>query len=97
VQNRKTRVTASTILLNGTWDSELKPERDSNPKGFVVTNNWKDIILNPPVELVEQFVKDIKLIYNKDMVNFNVGSGKYLYFAEDGACYILKKMNEVQG
>jgi hypothetical protein len=93
VQNRKTHITARTVLLNGTWNAELKPKRRRNPKGFVITNRWQDIILDPPIELVEQFVQEAQLIYDKNEVDFNVESGKYLYFAEDGACYMLKKMN----
>ena len=54
---QKTHITASTVLLNGTWNAELKPNRRRNPKGFVITNRWQDIILDPPIELVEQFVR----------------------------------------
>ncbi len=32
-----------------------------------------------------------KLIYDKKNVNFNIKNGKYLFFAEDGTCYILEK------
>ncbi|MDQ0200097.1 hypothetical protein [Neobacillus ginsengisoli] len=91
IQNRKTRLTASTVLLNGKWIAEIKPERTCNPKGFVSTNSIQNIIFNPAIELVEQFVKVTKLIYDKNNVNFNVNQGEYLYFAEDGSCYILRK------
>jgi hypothetical protein len=91
IQNRKTKVTANTVLLNGTWTAELKPERKSEPKGFVITNKSQDIIFNPAGELVEQFIKVTKLIYDKDNVNFNIKYGEFLYFAEDGSCFILKK------
>lgn len=92
IQTRKTNTTASTVLLNGKWIAELKPERRSNPKGFVTTNRREDIIFNPAFELLEQFVKVAMLIYDKKSVNFNVKHGEYLYFAEDGTCYILKKV-----
>jgi len=91
IQNRKSKFIAGSLLLNGTWTAELKPERKCNPKGFVTTNMGQDIIINPAVELVEQFVKVTKLIYDKENVNFNIQFGEYLYFAEDGTCYILKK------
>lgn len=91
VQNRKSKFTASSLLLNGTWTAELKPKRKGNPKGFVTTKNSQDIIFNPSVELVGQFVKVAKLIYDKENVNFNIKFGEYLYFAEDGSCFILKK------
>jgi hypothetical protein len=94
VQSRKAKITASTVLLNGKWMAELKPERSCNPKGFVTTNMCEDIIFNPASELVEQFVKIAKLIYDKRNVDFNVKQGEYLFFAEDGTCYILTKRNE---
>jgi hypothetical protein len=92
IQNRKSRMTAKSILLNGEWKSELRPERKRNPKGFVITNEIQDVIINPGKELIEQFSKVTKLIYDKGGIDFNVRTGKYLFFAEDGACYILKKI-----
>jgi hypothetical protein len=94
IQNRKATITATTILLNGKWIAELKPERRSNPKGFVTTKRSQDIIYNPANQLLEQFVVVGELVYDKKNVNFNVKLGKYLYFAEDGTCYILEKVNE---
>ena len=91
IQNRKTHYTANTVLLNGKWLAELKPERKRNPKGFVTTDRREDIIFNPAFELLDQFEKVSILIYDKINVDFNVKHGEYLYFAEDGTCYILKK------
>jgi hypothetical protein len=91
VQNRKTYITAKTVLLNGKWDTELKPERKGNPKGFVITNNSEEIMINPSLELLGKFSKVTKLIYDKKHVYFNVSHGEFLYFAEDGTCYILKQ------
>ncbi|PLS09449.1 hypothetical protein [Neobacillus cucumis] len=91
IQNRKSKVNAGTLLLNASWKAELKPERKSNPKGFVTTNGDTGIIFNPDSQLVEQFIKVKKLIYDKNKVDFNVKQGECLYFAEDGTCYILKK------
>ncbi|MEO2077025.1 MAG: hypothetical protein ABGX20_16780 [Bacillus sp. (in: firmicutes)] len=91
VQNRKTRSTASSLLLDGHWKAELKPERISNPKGFVTTDNSQSIIFNPPPELLEQYATVDKLIYDKTNVDFNLAHGESLYFAEDGSCFILKK------
>lgn len=91
IQNRKTKTIATTVLLNGEWFAELKPERKCNPKGFVVTNQNQDIIINPNQEFIGQFQRIAKLIYDKEKVDFNILKGKYLYFAEDGTCYILKK------
>lgn len=90
VQNRKRSITATTMLLNGKWYVELKPERKSNPKGFVVTDNSEDIMINPPKQLIGNFDKIKKLLYDKENVCFNVQHGEYLYFADDGACYILQ-------
>ncbi|MDR6999906.1 hypothetical protein [Neobacillus niacini] len=97
IQNRKSRVTANTVLLIGAWTTELKPERKSNPKGFVTTQKSGEIIFNPANDLVEQFVKVTKLLYDKENVHFNIDQGEYLYFAEDGTCYVLRKRNEVGG
>jgi hypothetical protein len=93
VQNRKVNTTARTVLLNGKWTAELKPERRCNPKGFITTVSSEDIIFNPADELVEQFIKVKKLFYDKKNICFNVKDGEYLYFAEDGSCYMLKKTN----
>lgn len=91
IQNRKTKFTANSILLIGEWFAELKPERRCDPKGFVTTKKNQEIIYNPPHEYIENFVIVEKLIYDKKNVNFNIKHGKYLLFAEDGTCYILKK------
>ncbi|WP_134701182.1 hypothetical protein [Ammoniphilus sp. YIM 78166] len=90
VQSRKRSLTAHTILLNGKWYVELKPERKCNPKGFVATDRSEDILINPAVELIENFDILNKLVYDKENVFFNVYHGEYLYFADDGACYILQ-------
>lgn len=90
VRNRKRFITANTMLLHGKWYVELKPERKSNPKGFVVTDHSEDIIINPPEQLIKTFDKIKKLVYDKENVLFNVHNGEYLYFAEDGACYLLQ-------
>lgn len=90
VQNRKRSITASTMLLNGKWYVELKPERKYNPKGFVATDSSDDIIINPSEQFVKRFVKIKKLVYDKENVVFNVDHGEYLFFADDGACYILQ-------
>ncbi|MEH7298764.1 hypothetical protein [Neobacillus drentensis] len=94
IQNRKTKTIASSLLLDGHWKAELRPERMSNPKGFVTTNNSQAIIFNPSLELVEQYVTVDKLIYDKKNVDFNVDHGDSLYFAEDGSCFILKKIEK---
>ena len=83
--------TARSILLIDGWHTELKPVRKKNPKGFVVTNESKNIILNPEDDSLINYIKIAKLIYNKVDVCFNITEGKHLFFAEDGSCYILKK------
>ncbi|WP_462411730.1 hypothetical protein [Neobacillus sp. Marseille-QA0830] len=91
VQNRKKKTIAKSVLLNGTWTTELKPERRYNPRGFVISNRTQDIITNPPAELINQFTKVAKLIYDKKNINFNIQFGEYLYFDQDGTCYVLQK------
>ncbi|MEH7504452.1 hypothetical protein V7152_20965 [Neobacillus drentensis] len=94
VQTRKTKFTASSVLLDGSWGTELKPHRKYNPKGFVTTHGKQDILFNPAKEVVEKFEKGAKLIYDKKNVTFNVNQGESLLFAEDGTCYILKKLKD---
>ena len=92
IQTRKSKFNAGSVLLNASWSAELKPERKHDPKGFVTTQGDTGIICNPDNELVEQFIKVKKLIYDKKNVNFNVKQVTCLYFAEDGTCYILKRL-----
>jgi hypothetical protein len=92
IQTRKTKFTAISVLLDGSWGTELKPHRKYNPKGFVTATAKQDIIVNPPVEEVAKYEKMAKLIYDKKKVNFNVNEGESLFFAEDGTCYLLKKL-----
>jgi len=94
IQTRKSKVNVGSVLLDANWSAELKPERKHDPKGFVTTHGETGIIYNPDHGLVEQFIKVKKLIYDKKNVNFNVNQGECLYFAEDGTCYILKRMEE---
>jgi hypothetical protein len=94
IQNRKSKTTAQSILITGEWSAELKPERRCDPKGFVTSNKAQEIIFNPTNELLGNYVKVEKLFYNKKNVEFNIKKGKYLFFAEDGTCYILKRATE---
>lgn len=94
IQNRKSKITAQSILLIGEWFTELKPERRCEPKGFVSTKMSREIIYNPTDKYLENFKIVDKLIYDKKNVNFNIKNGKCLFFAEDGTCYILKKEKE---
>jgi len=94
IQNRKKKIIAKSILLNGNWTTEVKPNRRVDPKGFVITNDTHDIIIDPPIELLTQFKKATKLIYNKNTVEFNIKYGEFLWFEEDGSCYLLNKMDE---
>lgn len=94
IQNRKKKMTAATIFLNGSWSTELKPDRNCNPRGFVITNRSENIFINPSVVFLRQFVKVAKLIYDKRNIDFNVKQGKFLYFAEDGTCFLLKRIED---
>jgi hypothetical protein len=94
IQNRKSKITAQSILLIGEWFTELKPERRCEPKGFVSTKMSREIIYKPTDKYLEKFSIVDKLIYDKQNVNFNIKNGKCLFFAEDGTCYILKEEKE---
>lgn len=80
---------APVILINGPWETECKPEKVNNPKGWVVSSK-EDTILNPPEDLKSRFKKQSRLIYDKEEVTFNINSGQALLFDNTG-CYVLEE------
>ncbi|WP_147535490.1 hypothetical protein [Bacillus marasmi] len=92
IQTRKVKQTANSVLLIDQWNTELKPDRRVNPKGFVTTKDCNSIVLNPANELLENYIKITKLVFNKEEVSFNFTNGRNLFFSEDGACYLLSKI-----
>jgi hypothetical protein len=83
---------APKILVVGDWSTEIKPQRKTNPKGWIVSDN-EQVIVNPKDELLSKFIKKEKLAYDKHNMEFSHNQGKHLLFDEDG-CFIVERMNE---
>ena len=83
---------APRILVAGVWRTECKPERKYNPRGWVVTQK-EDTILNPTEDVLKDFVKLDRLMYDREKVTFNITSGEALLFDETG-CYVVKRNKE---
>lgn len=88
----KTFAKASVILIAGDWQTEVKPQRKTNPRGWVATDD-KNVVLNPSSELLKRYQRIDRLIYRKDQMKFNVNEGHALLFDVDG-CYILEEVSE---
>jgi hypothetical protein len=78
-----------TILINGKWFVETKPNKKDNPRGWVVTDHT-NVIINPSEELLSQFKKIDRVYYDKKNVSFSHEQGEYILFDKEG-CFILEK------
>lgn len=74
------------ILIDGDWYTELKPEKKTNPKGFVVTTDDKVHILeeNNVYSILKQYPNKKQLWYDKENISFNVSNGNKLLFTPKG-------------
>jgi hypothetical protein len=79
---------AESVLILGPWLTETKPGRRSNPKGWVVTDHT-NLVLNPTEDHLKYFEKSARLIYSKNLVEFNYKDGICLLFDRDG-CFLLE-------
>lgn len=84
---------AKSILVIGGWKTEVKPEKKSNPRGWVVTDH-ENVIVNPDSDCLNQFRKTYRLIFDKENISFNITEGEYLLFDESG-CYVVQKVEEL--
>lgn len=75
---------APSILVKGGWSTEVRPERKTNPRGWIVTNHT-NVIINPVCEEVTSYKLKQKLIYDKVNMTFNINQGQALLFNEEGA------------
>jgi hypothetical protein len=82
-------IQAPTILVCGHWYTETKPDKKSNPRGWIVTDD-KNVIINPDFFLLKDFRILGKLIYDKENISFNYTEGGYLLFNDKG-CFILEQ------
>lgn len=77
------------ILINGNWFSEVKPQKKSNPRGWIVTDHT-NVIVDPNENDLVGFRVGDRVIFDKVNVSFSHLEGKYILFNEDG-CFILEK------
>lgn len=85
---------AKNILVIGKWKTEVKPNRKSNPRGWVVTEHH-NVIVDPDPSLLGQFEKVSRLIYDKSNVHFNINEGEYLWFNEEG-CFVVQPVSQLR-
>ena len=76
------------ILIEGGWETEVKPHQKTNPKAFVVTSDDKVTYLSQAEAFVYKKRTIGPLIYNKSEMVFNVNKGESLLFLPEGA-YII--------
>lgn len=72
---------ASHIYVRGDWDTEVKPYKLTNPRGWVtVDRSQVEIITNK-----ESFTRGEQLTYDKINMQFNINKGTNLLFLPQGA------------
>lgn len=80
---------ASVILVTGAWTTETKPNRKTNPRGWIVTDHT-NVIIEPSQEQLFPLVKTKQLFYDKTKFNFNIQEGTMLLFDSEG-CFLIKR------
>lgn len=78
-----------TILINGNWSTETKPDKKANPRGWVVADHTS-VVVSPSASELAQFVKKERVYYDKKAVSFTHIEGEYLLFDEEG-CFVLER------
>lgn len=81
---------APSVLITGGWSTEIKPQRKTNPRGWVVADHTQ-VHLNPDDALLEAYSKAQPLVYDKHNMRFNVEAGEAILFDDRGA-YILQEV-----
>jgi hypothetical protein len=81
---------ADVVLIINEWRTEIKPERKTNPRGWVVADD-SQVILNPDVAVLSKYRKVDKLLYDKHEMKFNIANGSNLLFDSEG-CHILQEV-----
>lgn len=84
----KTCAKAEVIVVTGEWHTETKPNKRSNPKGWIVTDS-DNVIVNPSDNLISKIVKKERLIYDKNTATFNSNRGTMLLFDREG-CHLVE-------
>jgi hypothetical protein len=86
----KSCINPDVILVTGEWTTELKPNRKTNPRGFVICDS-DDVIHNPEADILNQYIKIRKLTYNKQNISFNYNAGNYL-MCDSSGCWLMEKI-----
>lgn len=77
------------ILVVGNWKAETKPNKQANPRGWIVADHTQ-VFINPSDEILKRFDKSDRLFYRKTDVEFTISEGEHLLFDRDG-CFTLKE------
>lgn len=72
----------SHIFVKGDWITEVKPDKASNPRGWVVVDRSQVEILNNSEALPS---KGKQLLYDKQSMGFNITKGVNVMFLPEGA------------
>jgi hypothetical protein len=73
---------ATHILIRGEWNTEVKPTKKTNPRGWVVVDRSQVEILDSK-EIPDNIGQ--QLIYDKYNMRFNIHNGINLLFLPNGA------------
>lgn len=74
------------VVIHGKWNTMLKPERKSNPRGWAIAEHTQVEVLS---ELPSNIVLLDKLWYDVTQVSFNILAGDNIIFTPEGA-YLFK-------
>lgn len=77
------------ILIVGDWHTETKPERKTNPRGWVVAEHTQ-VTINPPEDVLNRYIKTERVVFDKEQVSFNHNEGTHILFDGDG-CFLVKE------
>ena len=81
---------APVLLIEGEWCVEIKPERKTNPRGWVRCDHTQ-VTMNPDKDKLDEYELADKLIYDKTEMSFNILSGENLICDKTG-CYLARKV-----
>ena len=82
------------VLVFSEWETELKPEKKTNPRGCVVIPSHESIIINPGDATLNKYEILDRLVYDKEIVDFNYNSGQGLLCDKQLGCFIIQKKQE---
>lgn len=79
------------VLVEGEWETEVKPHLKSNPRGFVKTRESRvQLLTKSEAELILNTHHSERLWYDKKEMTFSHNGGTCLLFLPHGA-YLINK------